>query len=604
MNKKIKAITPFQITVILFIISVIIRYELSDFLKKIYVYADELRYFSIAENLFKGNGVMIYNQPWDFQKILYSMVIMPAFAFASRVTQIKAICFINAFIMSSGIFPVYLMAKNILENRRDIVLMSLLYITLSDLAYTMTFMSEVVFMPLALWGLYCFYRLFISREKREMYRLSVIIGGLVFLLYLNKEIALSFLMAYMIFVFETAIISSKREKKGFRQIIKEPSVRSLVIMGGFFCLLFAIMKLTVFKGMGNSYNQMGIGAVASWFRLAYMLYGFFYLLLCVSIAYFYFPILIPVINIKNMRDDRKRFFAFLMLVLLVSVGVIAYTITVREDLGREVPRIHLRYICYLFIPIFMVFWAELKTSALTIQKRTLVIACFLFSAIVWFVFKGVLNASSVDETALKYISALYNQGFLFEVSVLKVCLCLVVFFETYLLCKNKKFYLFMTLVTVFMVNGVNNYTAINEYASNYKLQTQDYKEVEELRLFISSKSDENFLILSDRLEDDQRILDTYVEGNNVFTASIEQFNEANNAGIEYINEMDIYPLLGKTPYKTLERIDYIIISNVAGDHIKLTSPEIELKGTNRFRVYQNVDNRKIPRCAGNHSEIF
>ena len=124
LNNKLKKWICFDCILIAFIFgfSVILRYLISDFTKTIYIYPDELRYYMIAESIIDGRGITIYNGYTDFQKILYSLCIAPAFLFDDTIIQIKIISLINAIVMSSGIFPVYFLAKKILNNKRMIII--------------------------------------------------------------------------------------------------------------------------------------------------------------------------------------------------------------------------------------------------------------------------------------------------------------------------------------------------------------------------------------------------------------------------------------------------------------------------------------------------
>lgn len=65
--------------IVLFVGSVMLRSVLGDYPKALRIYPDELRYVSIARSLLQGQGLQIHHLDTDFQKILYSICIMPAF---------------------------------------------------------------------------------------------------------------------------------------------------------------------------------------------------------------------------------------------------------------------------------------------------------------------------------------------------------------------------------------------------------------------------------------------------------------------------------------------------------------------------------------------
>lgn len=58
---------------------VLFYFSVGNYLKTIYVYEDELRYFGIAQSLTFGKGITIYNNTYNDQKILYDILLAPIF---------------------------------------------------------------------------------------------------------------------------------------------------------------------------------------------------------------------------------------------------------------------------------------------------------------------------------------------------------------------------------------------------------------------------------------------------------------------------------------------------------------------------------------------
>lgn len=155
MLKKI-SITEKQLKIygiILFIISTGIYFLLSNHIKVLYVYYDELRYYGFARNFANGKGLFLYNIPYTDQKILYDIFLIPAFWISDKFRQLSAIALINSILVTSGIFPIYILGKRIIKNNFNLLLCLILYCFFSDLNFSQTFMSENLFIPLALWGI-------------------------------------------------------------------------------------------------------------------------------------------------------------------------------------------------------------------------------------------------------------------------------------------------------------------------------------------------------------------------------------------------------------------------------------------------------------------
>ena len=245
-GKRIENHNWFFIVILLFIGSTIMRGILSDFPKALRIYPDELRYVSIANSLMHGQGLQIHNMNSDFQKILYSICIMPAFLAKSSAMQIRIIGYINSIIVSSSVFPVYLLCRKMQLKDKEVGIILAFWITLPTLLVSMYFMSEAIYLPLSLWVIYCAWSAFDSDRLKEKLCANFILGILCYLAYLCKEIALYFVLAYL-FVCTCRIFMQQTDWKN--------EIICLVIFGGIFILCFLGMKETLFYGMGNSYSS-------------------------------------------------------------------------------------------------------------------------------------------------------------------------------------------------------------------------------------------------------------------------------------------------------------------------------------------------------------
>ena len=129
----------------LFLISVILRFFLADYPKHIFV-PDESLYYQFAESLAQGRGLKLYGLESNFQKFLYSFILIPAFLFESREIQQNIITFINAFVISSVVFPAYFLAKLFLKEKRNILIIFIARTCLFRNFYEREFVFSFVFM--------------------------------------------------------------------------------------------------------------------------------------------------------------------------------------------------------------------------------------------------------------------------------------------------------------------------------------------------------------------------------------------------------------------------------------------------------------------------
>ena len=223
--------SPRILLLLLFVASFVIRFCAADFEKFIIFYPDELLYYQIAENIAHGNFLNIYNLPTAFQKILYSLCLAPAFFFESIESQSHSIAAINALLVSSIIFPMYFIGKLFFENKNKIIFICFLSILLSDLSYSVTFMSENLFLPLGAWVFYFFIKIIL--ENRLNILLSILSGILSYMLYLCKEVGILLLAAFCAYIVFAKILHLKIN---FKEQIKNAFLFIFIFLSYVICI--------------------------------------------------------------------------------------------------------------------------------------------------------------------------------------------------------------------------------------------------------------------------------------------------------------------------------------------------------------------------------
>jgi len=505
--------------IMLFLISMIIRFHLADFPKKLQTYPDDLRYLSIAENIATGRGISLFNGETDFQKILYSLFLIPAFFFSDKMVQIKMIALINAAWVSSGVFPVWFLGKHLLKDRKYAALLCVIYVFSADLAYSMTFLSEVTFLPLGLWCVCGFYILIAGIDKAlYRYGLCALLGVLTYLLYLNKEIALVFLLAYLMVAFiqtmEWDAVNRRCRISAEWKVYLSNAALVVLVFG----LLFLLFKLTLFAGLGNSYNQSSMDVLFAPGRVRYMLYGFVYYLCNALIAFGVFPVVFPAFCLRDMRKEERYFYLFLLGLLAASAAVVAYTITVREDFPLEVPRAHMRYITYLFLPFIAVMFKGARHTAGHSAGQVLLplSAVAGLSLFLMKFYRGGFDLSGVDNTTLKYLSNCTEE----QVVQYLVYACIFLFVGLVLLFKKRR--LFVAFVSIVLIGTQlhNGALAVSELEDRYRVSDEDCLEIQLLDEYLKQYEEKTLVLVSDGLDEQQRIFDTYFNNPNIFTIDI------------------------------------------------------------------------------------
>lgn len=542
---------------ILFLVSVGVRFYFADFSKHLFVYYDELRYLSQAESIAEGNGLAIYNSQSMYQKIFYSLLLAPAYLFSDRVVSIRIVTLINVCLMSSGIIPIWLIGKKLLSSVGLRLLVCAIYLMGSDMVYSITFMSENLYIPMAIWLIYFLDCLFVCNtcKKRTIY--AILIGMYIYAMYLTKEIALVFLivipmlrcMDYMY----TRIQCDEEEKVYSADVFLE-----CIGIIATFLVCHLLFKSTLFAGWGNSYNQMSMDVLFQDGRARYALYGFVYYICTCIVAFGVLPILVPLMKFNELSHKEKRLYVLLILLVLGTAATVSYTITIREDFGQayqNTPRAHIRYISYAMWPLLILFFSQLRKkgdSSLRTKLKSVLLTGVLGLIFVMF-WRGAFDDSSVDQTFVTYLLGLP------ENYLLLFCLILVIFTMLSLLAFDRwKRGVIVVFLIFFCATQVwNNVVKIQKYQNSYRATDEELSSVMELGEFISQNQQSNFIVITDNLEKNMRLLDTYVNYKNMYMISWSCINQMQQSR-ESIQYEDLECRYNGISYG-LQAGDYVVI---------------------------------------------
>ena len=171
---------------------------------------------------------------------------------------------------------------------------------------------------------------------------------------------------------------------------------------GSFAACFVLAKLTLFRGLGNSYNQTGWLSAEQW---GFLPFAIVCDVLFTVLAFGVFPVLLPAVGLcrpaKGSDPVHTQLPLFLLLSLFVGVGVIAWSITVREDLHSPSPRQHMRYLEPLFMPLLLVTLNTLDEKLSTTRRRLLAVLTAAWG-VGFIVLCRAIGAGAGDNTLLQW----------------------------------------------------------------------------------------------------------------------------------------------------------------------------------------------------------
>jgi hypothetical protein len=152
--------------------------------------ADEIQYGGLAKNLARHGAFLIEDGFPAAIPPLYSLAIAPVFLERLVQSAVPALVWLNAALMCSVVFPVYLMCRSFHLHRALALILSALSISVPQMYFVGTVMSENLFYPLLIW---CIYAAMQFNPKKM--RSSLILGLLLALCMLTKLISLALLGA-------------------------------------------------------------------------------------------------------------------------------------------------------------------------------------------------------------------------------------------------------------------------------------------------------------------------------------------------------------------------------------------------------------------------
>ena len=525
-----------NIVPLLFLLSVAVRFLLGNFYPRtINCYPDELLYLSGASSFWNQHQMLVFQMPSNFARIGYCLLIAPAFALSGMKARGMVIALINAVLVSLGLFPVYGIARRVLKDRKDVILSLMLYMICPTLTYSMTYMSENLYLPVALFFVYACYRFFEEENKKKKIFMGMGLLLLSGIAYMVKSVALAFPVA-LVMLLLTEMVTSKERKK-------------CLLAGGIFVVgvlcAVAVLKLGLI--------EWDAGVMQG--RVFYVLFGFAFFVLTAVLAFCVIPVLLPGLCYKDMEKNQRKLYLLCVYLILATALVVAAMIYVTEDYPSLTPRAHVRYVEFLFLPfvILVLRLMEEKREKIAFWKNVVVYG--LWAVLQLVVFQG-FSGQTVDHTMLFYWQLIAKEGKYFSAASVRILslLIIIIVFALVLLYEKKRQLFRKVLLTGICIMCVGN-SALSIYVQ-YKTHThgkEETTEAETLRNFVRENNDKTFWVLEP--EGFCELIDTYlIDCENVRTGTkpvlsqrIEKFNLPKN-----VDYMVVYDGLENSEYFSRE----------------------------------------------------
>lgn len=479
------------ILVAIYLLGVLFYTFLGSFDKILGYIPDERLYIQAAKAFANGDGLYYNGLKSTFQKVVYSFVISPAYLVKDLHVQVRLVCIIGTLFEMTSVFPIYLISRKLNLSRKNSLLMCLFCLSVPTFVYSMTFMSETVFLPLWLWSIYLIIILLDTDEFQV--KVPIILGALGYILYMCKEVGV---VAIPVLILTKSIIVIKK-RGSFKEII--PGFISLAS----FSIFYLFGRFLIFSGASSSYSyEMDVPSApaSSEKNLVYyvsfaVLFYFGYIILANNI----FPVLIR----SNKDGLNHRLTLYIEIALLALLAVVVYKITLNEDYGIMSPRLHLRYFEPLFIPYFICFIARLNDEEEEYFHKYTKLSFGIFLLII-LMLPGLSSDGILDSTTIApYLIPNKLAYSLFLGSprktvilnmIMKAIIIVVSLVELKLLKWNKKAFACVFISVAFALNVCGVCLKTIDIRRGYKVSISDMEEMQEINDELSKLPGQKLMI--------------------------------------------------------------------------------------------------------------
>lgn len=467
----------------IFILSSVFRSILGLKNAEFSVFFDEVLHWNIAKSLISGKGIAFRGVMVARYDILYSFFISFANIVDNTENAYHIALVINAILMSTTIFPVYLFARKAGLSKNYSYGMSCFSVLIPEMTYTCSIVQENLMYPMAIWYFVIFLYVIEDIEKNKK------VAGLAifaFLLCLVKDFALAFFCGTVLFFI-------------LEFIIKNNSVK---ILKALFVYIFVFLIFWIgYRKIINfyTYDANIISKSSSIFDsilklkikdLIRMIYPIVVYIVATITFWGVFPIIVLVSLFEKLDEKLKNILKLTGFLFLSYIGVISKVITLSENYDSLTIRIHYRYYFFLIIPVMICFL--LVRDKIEVNLKLILLLC-LFITLLKTVNSIPTMGSKIDCPIADIFR--YMDSDMLKTTVI-VLFIIFIAFLFYLLFIKKMILFKVALFLFFLVLFLGD--MILGYQTLHPIKEANYNKREEINIinnYIGKRKDNQILLL-------------------------------------------------------------------------------------------------------------
>ena len=550
--------------IVAYLLFVLIHVIINGYCKHIETYMDEWVYYGQAECLAKGMGFpRIYGGKYLSGRYLYSILISPAFLTTNRILQFRLATMINALMLGSGIFPIYLLAKDILEKEKIAVFTCLIYLFLPDMQLTAGFKTEALFLPLSLWAIFFSFQLLNSeshsKKKNIQYFLCFVL--ICVLLMLTKRAGILFALCFaVLFLVSRGVCKFRNGKEKETGRIGKKTLLSIVLIGLILVFFFVFFRFAFdgyfFKNF-VAWIQKLTGTLQE--KGGMLAYCYLYTWMAEILAIGVFPLIIPALYFKNLSKQSRFLYIYLLILLAAfNVGAALTSLSMNEKYGiinGAETRFFLyqRYVLFIWIPILIVFISVLKRNEKIGWKGSLI--SMTISVLTAVFFQGSLRGTAFECTLLYW-----SENWLFHRNLWVIALILLAGVGLLIWNRRRRLFLILFCGVMIFLQVWNNITMWNTIHGAYRF---DYRNIEELERFVRENEDNTILITTIQSDTEvpnieAKVADTFLVYPNTYRTSRSALLSEGSIDLK---EEALIPGAFPVGNHDLDSVDYMVVTH-------------------------------------------
>lgn len=595
--------------------AVAVHYFIGSFSKIINVVNDEVLYYTMAQSIFKGNGIMCLNAHAAFDKFLYPLVLSPFFGISDPVLRVNMINLFNSALIMSSLVIVYFIGKEINLSRRGMLLSLIITFVWPEFLLSISFMSENLNWPLTLLFIYLWLR---SRKSEHKVIYAAVLGVLGYLGYLCKNVFLAAVLTCVLFDLLMPVVQfllNRRENpRKLRSCFDKRSLIACGVMLLTFIICYAAGGFIFFGSADKTAAGVAVGGLAlfnSSYTIFYFFYSAVYLLAASLIAVLILPVLYPLMNFKRLDKPTCSLFSFLLMYLVISCGVISYTVSIGENLGENVPRCNLRYlgcILLLFLPVFFrALELDFKENKGSVKKQLIIMLFVTVSSSM--LFKGCVKTQAeidqsvvrlyevASEAARKQTGPVGERPFYPMVLLIILIMAVIIAITYYFKRKSNKSaaYIFTFFMGIICFQNVR--LGISEYNKVYSANQDEVDEVLTVNRFLDSMDGGKSILYicgSDISKQKTTLITYFNYYDDLCTINDDAFAGFANGNAVNVPESEFVTNIGELDFKYDKRqgFDYIITDKVNALELRNVTRIDDASGEN-YTLYKNNEPSRV-----------